>query len=191
MTAGPASLLLNGSPHHHGQTMALAEALHQGLGGDQAVFHLYDLDVRPCRDCGRCREGQPCSQTDDAMARVLATLAAAPVTIVASPVHFVSLTAPVVAFFSRLQPLWHSRGHHARLDGAVRQGALVLTGGSRYRDMFQPARGVTAAVFATLGIHFAGMAVAMDTDHLPVRDNAPALAGARSLGAAMRAAATG
>lgn len=178
------TLILNGSPHPDGNGMRLASAMLEVFGGGE-VAHLYREDIRPCLGCGRCDGGIPCF-IDDSMPGLLALLSEARLVVVASPLHFTSLTAPVIAFYSRLQPFWRARqAGAALLPERVRRGALVVTAGSEYANMFVPARSVTAAAFNTLPLPFAGMATAAGTDEIPVDENIAALNEARKLAAAM------
>lgn len=181
------SLLLNGSPHADGNSMTLAGALCDALGGDVRTVHLHNEGIAPCRACGACSGGAGCVVAD-AMRELLDTLSRADAVIVASPLHFTSLAAPVIGFYSRLQPFWARRRRIGPSRSVLRTaGALVVTAGSNYPGMFGPARSVTAAVFNTIGVHFSGMATAAGTDGRPVRENAQALAEARKLGEDMRA----
>lgn len=180
----PRCLVLNGSPHRDGNSMALADVVWKAAGHAGRVVHLYEENIMPCRGCGACAGGL-CCPLSDAMPGLLAEIARSNVMLVASPLHFSSLSAPVIAFYSRLQPYWR---HGAAIGPAARpatgpdRGALVVTAGSRYDGMFRPARSVTAAMFNTLGIHFAGMVTADNTDKTSVRENAAARAEARKLG---------
>jgi multimeric flavodoxin WrbA len=115
-------------------------------------------------------------------------LIAADFLIAASPIHFSSLSAPLIAFFSRLQPFWPARRRgEAPLPRRPRQAALAVTGGSDYDGMFDPAHSVAAAAFTVLGIPFAGMAAAGGTDNRPAGDNPEALAAAAALAKRMLA----
>ncbi len=188
------ALLLNGSPDPAGQTMCLAGAMLEvfaAAGVESKVAHLHDLPLLPCRNCGGCggsREtdsARPCP-LDDAADGLLGVLAAANFLLVASPLHFSSLTAPVIAFFSRLQPFWLAKKRGVPpLPPLARRAALIVTAGSDYPGMFQPARSVAAAAFNSLDIPFAGVAAATDTDRLAVAENAAALAEAATLAGVM------
>lgn len=181
--------VFNGSPAPGGKSMRLAGAVLDALDDGGRIVHLYGASVAPCIDCGHCATHMECIFQDD-MVEYGARLAAADVVLVVSPLHFVSLTAPVVAFYSRLQPLWQARRRGAGGPSRCRVGGLVLTGGSSYRNMFEPARAVTAAVFNSIGVRFVGMATAADTDTVPIAENVEALAAARKLGEALREAVT-
>lgn len=197
-------LLLNGSPRAEGHSMRLAGAMlavFAAAGAECEIVHLYEQALSPCRACGCCRKARDAGGAyetlcplDDAMPGLARRLEAADAAVVASPLHFTSLTAPVIAFFSRLQPFWEARGRGGavvmggRRTAAGRgQAALAVSAGSEYADMFRPARSVAAAAFNSLAFHFAGMATAAGTDRLPAGENAPALHAAEELAATMLA----
>ena len=176
---------LNGSPRGKGNTMALAEAVLAAMRGEKTIIAVHAAGVLPCPACGRCAAGEGCAlDGSDGMGAIRAALRGADRLIIASPLHFSSLTAPLVAMFSRLQPEWRKArsGAEAERD---RKGALVVTGGSLYPNMFEAGRIVAAAVFRALGFVFAGMAAASDTDLLPAGENQPALERAGQLGLAL------
>ena len=180
-------LLLNGSPNPAGHSMRLARAMldvFAAVGAKTVVAHLYDLALSPCRGCGHCRKaesGGACPLADAAPG-LIRSVATANFVLVASPVHFTSLTAPVVAFFSRLQPFWQAKRRGVRLlPELTRSSALILTAGSERPDIFRAARSAAAAAFNTLAIPFAGMAAAAGTDRTAAADNREALAAAAEL----------
>ena len=167
--------------------MRLARAMLDAIGGRNDVVRLYENQPAPCRDCGGCASGGGC-RLDDAMDGIIPRLAESDLLIAASPIHFSSLSAPLIAFFSRLQPFWLARGRMP-LPRRPRQAALAVAGGSHYADMFQSARLAATAAFAVLGISFAGMATVAGTDARPAGDNPEALAAAAELAGRMAAAA--
>lgn len=175
------TLVLNGSPRVGGNGMALAGAFLEALGGAHTRLDLYKRAITPCVACGICHSTGVCL-LPDAMPEILDHIAGADVILVASPLHFTSLSAPVIAFFSRLQPFWNGA---AQLPPRNRHGILAVTGGSRYPEMFRPARSVSAAAFKTLGVPFHGMITASGTDSVPARENSEALGEARALAASI------
>ncbi len=165
--AGFRTLVLNGSPRPDGNTMALARLLLDALPGGCEALSAYDLSVAPCAACGGCAESGLCV-LDDAMSAVWEGIARADLIVIASPLHFTSLTAPMVSIISRWQSCWHSRrppGDRRRL------GAVVATGGSRYPGMFDCARRVALAGFTTIGVELCGIlsASGMDGENRPAR----------------------
>ncbi len=179
------TLLFNASPNPDGHSMRLAMAVLAGLPGTCETVHLYGKNITPCLDCGCCSQGVPCPIADD-MPALVEAMKQADFLLFASPLHFVSLTAPLIALYSRLQPFWHARRANPDLTfGTVRAAGLVVTGGSSYTNMFEPARAVTAAVCISLGIPFAGRATAANTDGQPIAENESALAEGAGLAKAM------
>jgi multimeric flavodoxin WrbA len=175
------TLVLDGSPHPNGDSMNLVRVMLAVFGGGGDFIRLYRDTPRPCRACGACASGLPCL-LDNALDGFRERLERADFLLAASPLHFSSLSAPLVAFFSRLQPFWQaSRRGERILFPERRLAALATAGGSDYPNMFEPARKVAAAAFATLGIPFAGMATASGTDRLPAAQNSAALAFAAGL----------
>ena len=163
--AGPRTLVLNGSPHSAGNTMALARLFLDSLPGDCETLSAYDSAVSPCTACGRCAV-DGCCVIDDSMPRVWEKIALADCIVIASPLHFTSLTAPLVALISRWQSFWELRrlGGRGPLGDKRRFGVVVATGGSDYPNMFECARRVSLAGFATLGVEFCGMLSASGLD---------------------------
>ncbi len=160
---GPRVLVLNGSPRRNGNTGALARLLLDRLPGAHEELSAYDLAVAPCAACGGCSGGAPCV-IRDAMGTVWEKLARAECVVIASPLHFSSLTAPMVALISRWQCAWEARRAGSAPCGEGKLGLVVATGGGAYPDMFECARRVAFAGFVTLGIEACGMLAASGMD---------------------------
>lgn len=173
------AVVLNGSPHRHGNGMTLAAAIVRAIGGGMDALHLYDMKIAPCRACLSCLEDGCCPIMDD-MPAVLTAISGADYVILASPLHFTSLSAPLIACISRLQPLWRSP-RRVLTPVKRRIGALVVTGGGTYPEMFRPARSVALAAFNTLRTEYAGMLGVAETDRLSAADNPAALTEAEAL----------
>lgn len=159
--------------------MRLARIVSEGVEGEVEVVHLYDENIGPCRGCGGCASGT--CVLKDGMERIMRRVAQTRCLVLASPLHFTSLSGPMVGFIGRLEPWWRN-GWAGGNPGDVRFGVLVVTGGSTYGNMFEPARAVAAAAFRVLGVEFSGMATAAGTDAVGVEENGAALDEARELG---------
>lgn len=157
-------LVLNGSPHSSGNTTALADlflgCLGEASGGcAREILSAYDLAVAPCTACGGC-VGTGVCVVDDGMRLVWEALGRADCLVIASPLHFTSLTAPLVAIISRWQSFWQLRravGSPSPVPSVPRCGVVVATGGAEYKDMFECARRVAYAGFVTLGVEPCGV----------------------------------
>jgi len=158
------AMVLNGSPHGAGHGMRMAEWLLEDLAADVSVVNLYDAGMAPCRGCTACGGLTDCVQKDGA-AEAVAEALAADCLVLVSPVHFSSLSAPLVGFISRLQMVWGAgMADGTCAVGEDRPGVLLVSGGSDYPGMFEPARKVAAAAFKTMGREFTGMVCAPGTD---------------------------
>ncbi len=191
--SGSRAVVLNGSPQREGNSVAMARRFLAGLalgGGvvEAEWVHLYDLALLPCRGCMACRGGGVCRlEGEDDFAGVRSGLARSRWVVLASPLHFTSLSAPVVAFISRLQAFWPGFAGGAKLPALERRGVLLLSGGGEYGRMFEPARAVAAAAFKTLGVEFSGMVTASGTDVRGVGEQPAVLAELDALAARLRA----
>lgn len=176
-------VILNGSPHPDGNSMFLARRLASRLGGAVSVVDLHAARIHPCRGCGGCAGTGICGLAEDDFGHIMDLLGAATYVIIASPVHFSGLSAPLTGFISRLQAYWGRK-----IPGTFQSVAgLVTTGGSEYDGMFLATRKVIGAALKTLGMPLAGVVAVGGTDARAAADNAPALEQVEALADAMRA----
>ena len=100
-------LLLNGSPHAKGNTVAAVAAVKKGFeanmaGAEVTVINVAELSIAPCKGCNACRaNGGVCVQKDDAKT-VLDAVIKADAVVFASPVYFFGITAQLKAAIDRL-----------------------------------------------------------------------------------------
>ncbi len=158
-------LVLNASPRADGNTMALTRLLLSHLPGAHEVLSAYDLAVAPCSACGACSGSGVCA-IRDAMSVVWERIIRSDILVISSPLHFTSLTAPMVALISRWQSHWHfhSAGVPGPLGNRRRVGAVVSTGGADYPNMFECVRRVALAGFTTIGVEMCGLLSVSGTD---------------------------
>jgi len=152
---------LAGSPRQGGNTdRLLAEVLKgaQSRGSEVKTIILSGLDIAPCQHCDACFEAGRC-QFDDDMQLVYQELATADRIVLASPIHFMGVTAQAKAMIDRCQALW-AKKHKLNLpplgDRRDRKGLFVSVGGSKVTNLFQPALATVKAFFASLDISYVG-----------------------------------
>ena len=120
----------------------------------------YEAGVDPCIACGACEEDQVgCVREGDNWHTIEASLRAADVLVMAAPVYFMGLPAPVKAMIDRLQALWWYRqrgGKVATNKGSFRRAGLILTAAGE-GTTFTPSRRMAIAAFNTLGFELAGV----------------------------------
>ena len=119
-------LILCGSPHKHGTTNALAEALISGI--DQSrheveKIQLTEKKIAPCLGCEYCKRNDgACVQKDD-MAALLPSVLAADVIVFVSPIYYFGFNAQLKAVIDRFYAV------NARLKLQTQKKAILLTAG--------------------------------------------------------------
>ena len=175
------TLILFGSPRPQGGTAALVEAMRETLPGGIWVADPWKLNIRPCVDCRACEGAFRCAIRDD-MDKVYDMIRGSDNIVVASPVWYSGLTAPMIALLSRLQPGFHARRRgEAGFADRPRKGGILLTGGGSGA----PDGALAAARMALRTLNAREIAppvMSLRTDTLPASEDFDALNAARELG---------
>ena len=150
-----------GSPRRGGNTDLLLAEVMKGAasrGAEVKTIVLNDLDITPCQHCDACQKKGVCRIKDD-MRMVYRQLEQADRLVLASPIHFMAVTAQMKAMIDRCQALW-ARKYVLKMpplgDRRERKGLFVSVGGRKVADMFQPALAVVKALFRVLDITYVG-----------------------------------
>jgi len=150
-----------GSPRRGGNTdLLLAEVLKgaKSRGAEVKTIILNDLNIAPCQHCNACLKTGKCKFNDD-MQLVYQELATADRIVLASPIHFMGVTAQTKAMIDRCQALW-VRKHKLNLpplgDRRDRKGLFISVGGRKVANLFEPALATVRALFASLDINYIG-----------------------------------
>jgi multimeric flavodoxin WrbA len=127
-------------------------------GAEVKTIVLNDLDITPCQHCDACLKKGVCRIKDD-MQMVYRQLEQADRVALASPIHFMAVTAQMKAMIDRCQALW-ARKYVLKMpplgDRRERKGLFVSVGGRKVADMFEPALAVVKALFRVLDITYVG-----------------------------------
>jgi multimeric flavodoxin WrbA len=97
-------VLLNGSPHEHGCTAALADAVEAAArpsGAKVTRYFLNDLNIRGCQGCFSCAETARCVQNDD-MQPIYDDIRVCDGLVLASPVYMWSMSSQLKTAVDRL-----------------------------------------------------------------------------------------
>ena len=150
-----------GSPRRDGNTDRLLAEVMKGAasrGAEVETIVLNDLKIAPCQHCNACFKAGKCKFNDD-MQMVYRELANADRIVLASPIHFMGVTAQAKTMIDRCQALW-ARKYKLDMpplgDRRRRKGLFVSVGGLNKANLFQPALATVKAFFATLDISYAG-----------------------------------
>lgn len=176
------TLVINGSPRKNGDTQALLDAFLEELEGDVKIVTWQD-DISPCIDCRACWIKPGCTIRDD-MQEVYDYLTDCDNVVLASPIWFSSLSGPMLNIASRLQTLFMGRFRRGEKHEPDKNGVLILTGAQPETKDGPEASAMTIMRNMRVKKPLTARVYSLDTDRLPARQDAQALAQAR--GAAWR-----
>ncbi|OPJ65203.1 flavodoxin family protein [Clostridium oryzae] len=99
-------LVLNGSPHPNGNTVAMINAFAEGArekGHSVEVINIYGKKITGCLGCEYCHNNEYgiCVQKDD-MLEIYEALESTEVMILASPMYFHNISGPLQSVISRI-----------------------------------------------------------------------------------------
>lgn len=129
------TVILFASPRKNGHTArALNEYLSRSDFGEIDMIRAYDITIRPCMGCGACKRGRGCVLADANIVRdIYERIAAADSLIIASPVYFNSVPAPMKCIIDRLQPYYIERFVSKTIKGKKENGTLIMCAGEKER----------------------------------------------------------
>ena len=152
---------ISGSPRLGGNTDILLDEVLKGAkgrGAETSTIYICEQDIAPCQHCDSCLMLGDCKIGDD-MHKVYKELGEADVIVIASPIHFLGLTAQLKAAVDRCQALW-ARKYRLKVpplgEEKRRRGFFVSVGGRTKAGNFEPAIATVKALFATLDVEYRG-----------------------------------
>jgi multimeric flavodoxin WrbA len=163
-------LAIAGSPRRHGNTDLLLQQVISGAaskGAEIKAVILSELNISPCRHCDGCLKTGKCVIDDD-MQWLHADLRESDRVVLASPIFFMGVTAQTKAMIDRCQAIWVIK-YVLKLPVAIdpgkeREGIFISVGGTRLRNLFQPAIATVKSWFTTLDINYNGELVFSGVD---------------------------
>ena len=154
-------LAFAGSPRRKGNTdLLLAELLKgaQSKGADVETITLQNIKISPCAHCDSCIKEGKCRVQDD-MQAIYDKMAEADVIVLASPVQFAGITAPMKAMIDRCQCLW-ARKYVLKIPPLSpekpRRGFFISVAGTRIKNMFEPSLTIVKTFFHVINIEYVG-----------------------------------
>lgn len=150
-----------GSPRRGGNTdMLLAEVMKGAAdkGADVKTIILNNQSFSACIHCDNCLKTGECTVRDE-MQDVYKEFELADVIVLASPIQFTGVTAPMKAMIDRFQSRW-VRKYLLKMpplgDRRERKGFFISVGGRKVKDLFEPALVMIKTFFRILDISYAG-----------------------------------
>ena len=160
---------ISGSPRRGGNTdLLLAEVLRgaESRGALVKTIVLSELNIAPCEHRDDCLVAGNCSIQDD-MQQVYRELERTDRLVLASPIHFMGVTAQAKAMVDRCQALW-ARKYKLKVpplgNSRQRKGLFISVGGRNKANQFGPALATVKSLFITLDIAYAGELLFPGTD---------------------------
>ena len=177
------TLIFYGSPLENSHTRVLLNAMLEELKGEVKLVDCYRANIAPCKDCKYCFKRPGCSIKDD-MQEIYAYIKECDAVIIATPMHFGTVSGPMLNVFTRLQSFWSSR--HIRQKDTKdkikeKYGALLVTTGGNWVNMELLMEGTADFAFDHMETEQIGSVYAKETDNYPVKENDKALKKARYL----------
>ncbi|MDD4796635.1 MAG: flavodoxin family protein [Eubacteriales bacterium] len=174
------TLLLNGSPHPHGDTAALVDALTRQLGGEIVAISAYFDNIGPCIDCRYCWKHPGCSQ-EDGMQAVYRAIDTCDIVLIASPVHYSELSGPLVSLGGRLQTYYAAQAFRGEKPlPRTKKGAILLCGGGD--GSAKKALSTATTFLHQMGAEVVGSVFSLRTNTLGAGQDTDALEAAAALG---------
>ena len=155
-------LILSSSPRKNGNSDLLCQAFARGAleaGHDVTTIRVAEKKIGYCTGCYACHELKHCVQKDDASA-VLASMMAADVLVLASPVYFYSVCGQLKTLFDRTVAIFPNLTNKrfvfimtmADTDATMAQGTIQAMQG--FLDCYDGSK--REAVLVAPGVHEKG-----------------------------------
>lgn len=98
------TLIFFASPKKEGFTKKILDVFLDNKK-DYKIYFPYDMNIKPCRDCGYCKRNSSCSLKDD-LGEVFKELRNCKNIIIASPVYFGGFPSPMKSVIDRCQSFY-------------------------------------------------------------------------------------
>lgn len=174
------TLIVNGSPRPHGNTVALINEMKKTLEGEVIEISAFRNKIASCVDCRGCAKTAKCVLHDD-MDIIYAD--DYDNVVIATPVWFGTMPGPMLEILSRFQPQ-HAAMFFLDIPRGIspKKAGLILTAGSKKNELNSLHH--VRCMFSMFNARgYEGYEVISNfTDEVPAAEDEAALAAARRLG---------
>ncbi len=154
-------LAISSSPRRNGNSELLLNSFGEGAkeaGRRVETVRLNDLRFRPCQACDRCSSTGKCVIKDD-MQNLYPMVETAGGIVLATPIHFGSISAQLKMFIDRFQCWWHAKytlkSPFVRLE-ENRPGFLICCGALKNKEYCANALQIGKVFFHNINYSYAG-----------------------------------
>lgn len=164
------TLILFASPRKNGHTMQMVKTLTQNLNGEIELLDCYsEKNILPCIDCRSCRKNFACA-INDGMQAIYHKIDTADNIVIASPIYFFTVTAPLKAIIDRCQIYWQAASRKETI--ARKKGIILLTGGApSFTNQFLGGTLVLKSFLREINAEFLGEVLLPNTDKTTLSDH--------------------
>ena len=159
-------LIFFGSPHKDGLTANMVKVFTERLQKKYSVniIDAYQSNIAPCMDCGYCKNNDGCSIDD--FQNIANLIQEADCIIIATPVYYLSLPAPLKAIFDRFQQFYSARFCKGIKPVMIKPkiGGLLICSGSQKTDGVYIIRKQVKMAFSLLNCKLITEVAIIDTD---------------------------
>jgi multimeric flavodoxin WrbA len=144
-------------------------------GAETKFIAINKMNITPCQHCDSCLKDGECAIKDD-MQDLYKEVERSDVIVLASPIQFMGVTAPMKAFIDRFQSRWVRKYVLKRPplgDEKKRKGFFVSVGGTKLKNLFEPALVMVKSFFLILNVEYAGELVFKGIDEKGAIANHP------------------
>ncbi len=130
----------NASPRKEGNTAWTVNKILEGAkaqGAETQAWHFSDLDIKPCRSCYGCKQGERGCIINDDMQKLYNALAQADALVLGSPVYMGQMSAQAKIFTDRLYAQFSPRFSPYFKESMKKKLILVFTQGNPDPGLFQ------------------------------------------------------
>lgn len=163
-----------GSPHKEGNTTWVINKILEGAnerGAETQSWHCNDLDIKPCRGCLGCKQGDLRCLINDDMQKLYDALEHADALVLGSPIYLGQMSAQTKIFTDRLFAQHSPRfSPHFKDRNAGKKLVLVFTQGNPDSGMFQVYFDYTKYMFQLLEFDVRGVHVVAGTRNEPAHE---------------------
>ncbi len=165
------TLIVNGSPRKHGDTMHIIQKLCTYLEGEVILIHVYDEKVKPCIDCRYCWNHSDCAIKDD-MYKMYDLMDTVDNVILSSPIYFADLSGPLLSYVSRLQRYYADRliRKNPSFSMKRKKGAVILSAGGDGRGIERPVD-TARIIFHHIDTKIVGTVSTLNTNTVPAHED--------------------
>lgn len=143
-------LILNGSPRQNGKIGQLMKYAAEVSGTDVELVNVYDLNIRSCTACMKCRTTGICVLPEDDGHQLAHKIAEADWLVVGSPTHWGNMSAGLKNMFDRLVPVFMGESRmgipQPRQRGKRAVVVAACTTPSPFHVLFRQSRGTVKTI---------------------------------------------